>query len=114
MQQIAAAVSDEKGQVATLVLAMAEQQQRIEREDAVLLSRLERITPEELAPCPLVHERLGLMKEIKALNDLLLPKISGIMALISQEIGALKCGRNAVSGYRAQGQGAASKRYFTA
>jgi hypothetical protein len=54
------------------------------------------------------------MEEIKAMNDLLLPKISGIMALIFQEIGELKSGRNAVSGYRTQGQGTAARRSFTA
>ncbi len=114
MQQITAAVSAEKGQVESFAHALTQQQRHIEEEDAVLLAQLEQLTSEELVAHPVFHERLKLMGEIKAMNDLLLPKISGIMALIFQEIGELKSGRNAVSGYRTQGQGATSKRSFTA
>ncbi len=114
MQQISTDMLDEKDQVEALVLALAEQQRCIEVEDATLLTQLERIPPEELTTHAMFHARLNLMEEIKEMNDLLLPKINGIMALIFQEIGELKCGRNAVSRYRTQGQATSSKRFFTA
>ncbi|MDY0212942.1 MAG: hypothetical protein RBR06_08045 [Desulfuromonadaceae bacterium] len=114
MQLVSAKFSDQNGGVETLALALAEQQQRIEAEDATLLTQLERIPPAELEASPFFHKRLKLMGEIKEMNDLLLPKINAIMALVFQEIEELKCGRNAVSGYRAQGQRTTSKRYFPA
>lgn len=48
---------------------------------------------------PLFLERTRLLKEIVELNHLLLPKISGIMAVTADELSQVKSGRAAVPGY---------------
>lgn len=117
LEQISASVSEDEGNVKFLVGKLQDQQRQIEGVDAGLNAQLEAFLqayPDELAPHPLFEKRLKIISEVKQMNDLLLPKISGIMSLISHEIGELKGGRNAISGYRTQGRGSTSKRHYTA
>jgi hypothetical protein len=93
------------------------QQQRIEDVDESLnrlLHVARQSSPQLPASLPCFEERVELMGKVKQMNDLLLPKISGIMALISHEIGELKGGRNAISGYRVQSRSTKSKHHYTA
>ncbi|MCW9050311.1 MAG: hypothetical protein OQK50_08290 [Deltaproteobacteria bacterium] len=48
---------------------------------------------------PLFQERTRLLKEIVALNHLLLPRIHGIMAVTAHELTQIKGGRVAMAGY---------------
>jgi hypothetical protein len=48
---------------------------------------------------PLFHERMQLLKQIVEMNDLLLPRIRGMMSVTAAELAQLKEGRAAVSGY---------------
>ncbi|MFN2257849.1 MAG: hypothetical protein ABR516_05165 [Desulfuromonadaceae bacterium] len=117
LEQIAAAVAEDEGNVKTLVGKLKDQQRQIEEIDADLNTRLEGFLlayPDVFRAYPLFEKRLKIISEVKQMNDLLLPKISGIMSLISHEIGELKGGRNAISGYRAQGKSTSSKRHYTA
>lgn len=49
---------------------------------------------------PLYLQRLGLVKDVLELNHLLLPKINGMMALVSHELTGLKNGRVVLGGYK--------------
>ena len=49
---------------------------------------------------PLLQERTQLLKQIKEMNDLLLPRVHGMMAVAAAELTQLKEGRVAVSGYQ--------------
>ena len=117
LKQISDAVAEDEGNVKALVSKLKDQQRQIEEIDAGLNAHLEAFLqnyPDALTSHPLFEKRLKIISEVKQMNDLLLPKISGIMSLISHEIGELKGGRNAISGYRAQGGGPTSKRHYTA
>lgn len=117
LEQISAAVAEDEGNIKILMGRLKDQQRQIEEIDADLNTQLEaflRTYPDALTPYPLFEKRLKVISEVKQMNDLLLPKISGIMSLISHEIGELKGGRNAISGYRVQGKGTTSKRHYTA
>ena len=48
---------------------------------------------------PLFLERTQLLEQIMQMNDLLLPRIHGMMSVTASEIAQLKDGRVAVSGY---------------
>ena len=48
---------------------------------------------------PLFIERKELLEQIVELNQLLLPKIRGIMAVVASELAQIKSGRTAVAGY---------------
>ena len=117
LKQISEVVAEDEDNIKALVAELKDQQRRIEEIDACLNVQLEellRAYPDALTAHPLFEKRLKIISEVKQMNDLLLPKISGIMSLISHEIGELKGGRNAISGYRAQGGGSISKRHYTA
>ncbi|MFO7830929.1 MAG: hypothetical protein R6V18_02965 [Desulfuromonadaceae bacterium] len=117
LEQISEAVAEDENNIKTLVGKLKDQQRQIEEVDAGLNVQLEdflQAYPDALTAHPLFEKRLKIISEVKHMNDLLLPKISGIMSLISHEIGELKGGRNAISGYRAQGGGSTSKRHYTA
>lgn len=117
LEQISAAVAEDEGNVKALVGKLKDQQHQIEKVDAQINTQLEvfiRSYPDALTEYPLFEKRLQTIRKVKQMNDLLLPKISGIMSLISHEIGELKGGRNAISGYRAQGGSPTSKRHYTA
>lgn len=117
LEQISAVISDEEASVNPLLERLKGQQRQIIEVDAALNKDLEvyaRSHPGTLEAHPLFEKRVRIMDEVKQMNDLLLPRISGIMSLISHEIGELKGGRNAISGYRVQGKGSTSKRHYTA
>ena len=48
---------------------------------------------------PLFQQRMQLLEQIVEMNDLLLPKIRGMMSVSAAELVQLKDGRTAVSGY---------------
>ena len=48
---------------------------------------------------PLFHERTQLLEQIVEMNDLLLPRIHGMMSVTAAELAQLKDGRVAVTGY---------------
>jgi len=48
---------------------------------------------------PLFRERMQLLEQIVEMNDLLLPRIRGMMSVTAAELAQLKDGRTAVSGY---------------
>ena len=48
---------------------------------------------------PLFQERVQLLEQIVEMNDLLLPRIRGMMSVTAAELAQLKDGRAAVSGY---------------
>ncbi len=61
---------------------------------------------EEMAPHstrwsahPLFHQRTQLLEQIVEMNDLQLPRIRGMMSVNAAELGQLKEGRAAISGY---------------
>ncbi|HEY5674082.1 MAG TPA: hypothetical protein VIR78_10275 [Malonomonas sp.] len=49
---------------------------------------------------PLLLERTQLLKQIVEMNDLLLPRVRGMMAVAAAEMAQLKDGRVAISGYQ--------------
>ena len=117
LKKLAAAISGDKAEVKRLALDLAELRLNIEQEDEALLHMLKEVQqrdPEKLQHHPLMQQRVDIMREVKHMNDLLLPEISGIMTLISHEIRELRGGRSAISGYRPQGRAKNSKRHFTA
>jgi hypothetical protein len=48
---------------------------------------------------PLFQQRMQLLEQIVEMNDLLLPRIRGMMSVTAAELAQLKEGRAAVSGY---------------
>lgn len=48
---------------------------------------------------PLFQQRMQLMEQIVEMNNLLLPRVRGMMSVTAAELGQLKDGRTAVSGY---------------
>lgn len=48
---------------------------------------------------PLFQQRVQLLEQIVEMNDLLLPRIRGMMAVTGAELGQLKGGRTAFAGY---------------
>jgi|GEM_PF-1004697 len=117
LEKISAAVSENDGSVNVLVVKLQDQQQHLEEQDMLLNHELEVFSqahPGELTTLELLEQRIELMGKVKQMNELLLPKISGIMSLISHEIGELRGGRNAISGYRVLGKGSTSKLHYTA
>ena len=48
---------------------------------------------------PLFRERMQLMEQITEMNDLLLPRIRGMMSVTASELAQLRDGKVAVSGY---------------
>ena len=117
LKKLAAVISGDKVEVKRLAQELAELRLDIEQEDEALLHLLKEVqqrAPEKLQHNPLMQQRMDIMREVKHMNDLLLPEISGIMTLISHEIRELRGGRSAISGYRPQGRAKSSKRHFTA
>ena len=48
---------------------------------------------------PLFQQRMQLLEQIMEMNNLLLPRIHGMMAVTGAELAQLKDGRTAISGY---------------
>lgn len=78
---------------------MASCQQRAQEHDGLLLTLLTESGP-EISVHPLYLQRKALLEEVIELNHLLLPKINGMMALISHELTGLKNGRVVLGGYK--------------
>ncbi|MBN2644190.1 MAG: hypothetical protein JXR59_01805 [Desulfuromonadaceae bacterium] len=77
-------------------------QRKAEAEDVGLLPLLKSV--KESAPQhPLIVQRQEVLDEILKVNRLLLPKINGMMALVSHELKELRSGRTVISGYRPSG-----------
>jgi hypothetical protein len=117
LEKISAGIGEDGEVLKGLVEKFQFQQQRIQEVDESLnrlLLASQRSSPQLPESLPRFAERVKLMGRVKQMNDLLLPKISGIMALISHEIGELKGGRNAISGYRVQSKSTGSKHHYTA
>ena len=68
------------------------------RNDQVLLDEIAQDSARWQAH-PLFIERAQLLKQIMEMNDLLLPRIRGIMSVTVAELAQLKDGREAVAGY---------------
>ena len=75
------------------------QQAAAQQHDGDLLELL-RHSGAVVAKHPLYLQRSDLIAQVLDLNHLLLPKIDGIMALISNELAGLKSGRAVLGGYK--------------
>lgn len=74
-------------------------QQQAREEDQRLMMML-REHEKNISVHPLFKQRMELLAEVLRLNHLLLPKINGMMALISHELSDLKKGRSVLGGYK--------------
>jgi hypothetical protein len=79
-------------------LRMKELQEEAGLNDQDLLTEIAQNLPAWRAH-PLFRERMQLLEQIMEMNDLLLPKIRGMMSVTAAELVQLKEGRAAVSGY---------------
>lgn len=66
--------------------------------DKQLLAQIEQDT-QRWQSHPLFQERQQLLEQIVNLNNLILPRIRGMMSVTAAELGQLKNGRTAFSGY---------------
>lgn len=66
--------------------------------DRVLLEKIARDAASWKAH-PLFQQRMQLLEQIMEMNNLLLPRIHGMMAVTEAELAQLKDGRTALSGY---------------
>ncbi len=85
------------------VIALTEEFNRLSRlaqEHDATLPQLLTQTDDDVASHTLFKQRTELLNEVLELNRLLLPKINGMMSLISNELSELKNGRALVSGYK--------------
>ncbi len=99
MKQITRAISSSEADLKDEVLKLGTLQQQARDHDAMLLNAL-RQAGQVAAGHPLFKQRLDLIGEVLTLNHLLLPKINGMMALISHELTGLKKGRSVLGGYK--------------
>ncbi|MBF0644950.1 hypothetical protein HTZ97_14460 [Desulfuromonas acetoxidans] len=99
MKQITRAISSSEADLRDEVLKLGTLQQQARDHDAKLLNAL-RQAGHVAAGHPLFKQRLDLIGEVLTLNHLLLPKINGMMALISHELTGLKKGRSVLGGYK--------------
>ncbi|MCD6527772.1 MAG: hypothetical protein J7K75_12355 [Desulfuromonas sp.] len=82
-----------------MVQKMNVQQTQAQQHDEELIVLLRKANP-AVVDHPLYVKRTALITEILELNHLLLPKINGMMALISHELSGLKNGRIVLGGYK--------------
>ena len=99
MRQLSRAISVSASSLKEDVLKLSTLQQQARDHDAQLLKDL-RQAGQQAAEHPLFKQRLDLIAEVLKLNHLLLPKINGMMALISHELTGLKKGRSVLGGYK--------------
>ncbi len=90
-------VSDANFEV--LIEGFNECQSIAQQHDEKLLVLLHQSIP-EIGDHPLYLQRTDLITQILKLNNLLLPKIDGIMALNAHELNDLKNGRAVLGGYK--------------
>ena len=70
------------------------------RETDAKLSSLINTADTKIISSKVFHERLELMRKIKAQNDLLFPKINGMLGLISSELSQTRKGIAGMAGYK--------------
>ncbi|PLX91435.1 MAG: hypothetical protein C0620_11545 [Desulfuromonas sp.] len=80
----------------TRLVALQQQAREEDQRLMVMLREHER----NISVHPLFRQRMELLAEVLRLNHLLLPKINGMMALISHELSDLKKGRSVLGGYK--------------
>ncbi|MBW2185941.1 MAG: hypothetical protein JRG71_05915 [Deltaproteobacteria bacterium] len=78
---------------------LASKQAQAREHDEILVGLLRGSAP-LVKDHPLYQKRKDLIKEVLELNHLLLPKINGMMALVSHELADLKNGRIVLGGYK--------------
>ncbi|MDD3801774.1 MAG: hypothetical protein AB7T15_09015 [Desulfuromonas sp.] len=105
LQRLEAALAGPEEALPPLVVELSQAQRILEREEepvAVLLQQ----QGVALIPHPLARQRQAAMTRVLELNRLLLPRINGMMALLSHELKELRDGRTGISGYRSTGASA--------
>jgi len=90
-------ISDNEMQAIAVNLGV--KQEQAQQHDADLIKLL-RDVAQSISDHPLYLQRKALLEEVLELNHLLLPKINGMMALISHELNGLKNGRAVLGGYK--------------
>ncbi|WP_282756042.1 hypothetical protein [Desulfuromonas thiophila] len=108
LQRLEAALAGPEEALPPLVVELSQAQRILEREEepvAVLLQQ-----GVALAQHPLARQRQAAMTRVLELNRLLLPRINGMMALLSHELKELRDGRTGISGYRSTGASARRER----
>ena len=99
MEQLSRMLSSSAARLQEAVVTLGRLQQQAREHDGKLLSAL-RQTGHDACAHPLFKQRLDLIDKVLALNHLLLPKINGMMALLSHELTGLKKGRSVLGGYK--------------
>ncbi|WP_394713870.1 hypothetical protein [uncultured Desulfuromonas sp.] len=99
MKQITQAISSSEVDLKDDVLKLETLQRQARDHDAKLLNALRQVG-HAAAGHPLFKQRQDLIGEVLTLNHLLLPKINGMIALISHELTGLKKGRSVLGGYK--------------
>lgn len=74
-------------------------QELAQQNDAELIELLRDVAP-SISDHPLYLQRKALIEDVLKLNHLLLPKINGMMALISHELSGLQNGCAVLGGYK--------------
>ncbi|SDE69154.1 hypothetical protein [Desulfuromonas thiophila] len=108
LQRLEAALAGPEEALPPLVVELSQAQRILEREEepvAVLLQQ-----GAALVQHPLARQRQAAMARVLELNRLLLPRINGMMALLSHELKELRDGRTGISGYRSTGASARRER----
>lgn len=83
----------------SLAYDLGAKQEQAQQHDAELIELLREVAP-SISAHPLYLQRRALIEEVLKLNHLLLPKINGMMALVSHELTGLKNGRTVLGGYK--------------
>lgn len=99
LQLISQSLTVNESTLQDLVQKMSSQQMQAQQHDAELLEMIREAAP-SISDHPLYLQRKALIEEVIELNHLLLPKINGMMALVSHELTGLKKGRTVLGGYK--------------
>lgn len=99
LQAVGAALANDGQPLLERVQSLQQQQAAAQADDVLLLELLGQ-QPVAAALRPLLAQRLDLIAEVLELNRLLLPRINGMMSLISHELGDLQMGRRVLGGYK--------------
>lgn len=99
LQQISDALTSNDSVIEALIQTMSSKQAEAQQHDELLLVLLGE-AGSTVSSHPLYIKRMALIREVLELNHLLLPKINGMMALISHELSGLKNGRVVLGGYK--------------
>jgi len=91
-------VKGDSRELAAYTARLNELQQEAGLHDRELLAEIARDSAHWQAH-PLFQQRMQLLEQIMEMNDLLLPRIHGMMAVTGAELTQLKDGRTAISGY---------------